>query len=144
MRHNNVHYASHQCFNAWLLLVFILLGGCATKVGPDFKSPEIAMPEKWQNADKQNMKYIDFREWWKLFNDLTLNQLIDMAYRQNLNLQIAWVRIIEARAQLSLSRGSLFPQKQQVYSEMAYNKLSEQMPNINTFSFGICLLRNGL
>lgn len=136
MRHNNVHYASHQCFNAWLLLVFILLGGCATKVGPDFKSPEIAMPEKWQNADKQNMKYIDFREWWKLFNDLTLNQLIDMAYRQNLNLQIAWVRIIEARAQLGLSRGSLFPQKQQVYSEMVYNKLSEHMPNLNTFSFG--------
>jgi len=112
------------------------LGGCATKVGPDFKSPEIAMPEKWQNADKQNMKYIDFREWWKLFNDPTLNQLIDMAYRQNLNLQIAWVRIIEARAQLGLSRGSLFPQKQQIYSEMAYNKLSEHMPNLNTFSFG--------
>lgn len=136
MRHNNVHYASRQCFNAWLLLVFILLGGCTTKVGPDFKSPEIAMPEKWQNANKQNMKYIDFREWWKLFNDLTLNQLIDMAYRQNLNLQIAWVRIIEARAQLGLSRGSLFPQKQQVYSEMVYNKLSEHMPNLNTFSFG--------
>jgi len=79
-----------------------LLTGCV-KVGPDFKSPEIAMPEKWQNGEKNNMKYIDFREWWKLFNDPTLNQLIDMAYRQNLNLQIAWVRIIEARAQLSLS-----------------------------------------
>jgi NodT family efflux transporter outer membrane factor (OMF) lipoprotein len=136
MRHNNVHCSSHRCFHALLLLISILLGGCATKVGPDFKSPEIAMPEKWQNADKQNMKYIDFREWWKLFNDPTLNQLIDMAYKQNLNLQIAWVRIIEARAQLGLSRGSLFPQKQQVYSEMVYNKLSEHMPNLNTFSFG--------
>jgi NodT family efflux transporter outer membrane factor (OMF) lipoprotein len=136
MRHNNDYCASHRCFHALLLLISILLGGCATKVGPDFKSPEIAMPEKWQNTDKQNMKYIDFREWWKLFNDPTLNQLIDMAYRQNLNLQIAWVRIIEARAQLGLSRGSLFPQKQQVYSEMVYNKLSEHMPNLNTFSFG--------
>ncbi len=135
MRHNKFNYTSRASFTILLILVFVLLAGCV-KVGPDFKSPDIAMPEKWQNGEKNNMKYIDFREWWKLFNDPTLNQLIDMAYRQNLNLQIAWVRIIEARAQLSLSRGSLFPQKQQVYSEMAYNKLSEQMPNINTFSFG--------
>ncbi len=135
MSQNSLHCSLRYGFLTALIILFVVLVGCV-EVGPDYKSPEIVMPEKWQNTDKQTMKYVDFREWWTLFNDPTLNRLIEMSYQQNLNLQIAWVRIIEARAQLSLSKGSLFPQKQQVYSEMVYNKLSEHAPNIDTFSFG--------
>lgn len=124
------------CVNVmrWILLCSVFLG--CTKVGPNFKTPTINLPNQWQNSDDKTLKRGDFRAWWKQFNDPTLDRLIDTAYHQNLNLQIASVRIIEARAQLSLARGSLFPQKQQFDTELSYNKLSEHMPNMNTFSFG--------
>jgi NodT family efflux transporter outer membrane factor (OMF) lipoprotein len=117
------------------LVLCASLIGCI-KLGPNYKSPQLALPENWRNTDTNTMKRGDFRVWWKQFNDPTLNHLIDKAYRQNLNLQIAGVRILEARAQLSIARGNWFPQKQQVGMDLAYNKLSEHMPNINTFSFG--------
>ena len=50
--------------------------------------------------------------WWKAFNDPTLDQLIDLAYKQNLSLQIAGLRILEARAQLGYATGRQWPQVQ--------------------------------
>ncbi len=117
-----------------LLALCGLLTGCF-KLGPDFKEPELTIPEYWQGSSQQNMKQGDFKEWWKLFKDPVLDKLIDMAYQQNLNLQIAAVRILEARAQLGIAKGSLFPQKQQLGADFLYNKLSQQAPNINTYSF---------
>ena len=112
-----------------------LMTSCA-KVGPDFKAPLIEVPQQWQDSDLNTTKPIDYKEWWKQFNDATLNQLIDMAYRQNLNVQIATLRIIEARAQLGFAKGLLFPQEQELISGISYNKLSENMPNTDTHVFG--------
>jgi outer membrane protein TolC len=50
--------------------------------------------------------------WWKSFNDATLNHLVDLAYQQNLPLQIAGLRIVEARARLGVATGRQFPQVQ--------------------------------
>ncbi|TAN65345.1 MAG: efflux transporter outer membrane subunit [Methylobacter sp.] len=119
---------------AMLVVGCSLLSGCF-KLGPDFNSPELTMPENWQDNGQQTMKRGDFKQWWKLFKDPILDQLIEMAYQQNLNLQIAAVRILEARAQLGIAKGSLFPQKQQLGTDLAYNKLSRHVPNINTYSF---------
>jgi outer membrane protein TolC len=38
------------------------------------------------------------REWWTVFNDPRLTRLIELAYQQNLTLQTAGVRVLEARA----------------------------------------------
>ena len=43
-----------------------------------------------------------------------LNELIDSAFRNNLSLQMAGVRILEERAQLNKSIGNLFPQQQNI------------------------------
>ena len=51
-------------------------------------------------------------QWWTSFQDPVLNQLILNAYSQNLSLQEAGCRVLEARAQLAVTRGDLFPQKQ--------------------------------
>ena len=55
-------------------------------------------------------------EWWSELNDPTLNNLIMAAYEQNLSLQEAGWRIMQARARLAITSGNLFPQVQQGFA----------------------------
>jgi outer membrane protein TolC len=55
----------------------------------------------------------------------TLDRLIGAAYRQNLPLRVAGVRVLEARAQLGVV-GELYPQVQQAFGALQYNRLSER------------------
>ncbi len=90
------------------------LGGC--KVGPDFKRPEVSLPSGWHAANDPRFvaeTAADDR-WWRAFNDTSLDHLVELAYRQNLPLQIQGLRIVEARAQLGVVTGKEFPQKQEL------------------------------
>ena len=49
-------------------------------------------------------------EWWAQFGDYVLNDLIDMAFRSNKNLEISRSKVIQVREQLGLSRVQLNPQ----------------------------------
>ena len=84
----------------------ILVAGC-TKVGPDYVRPETAVSQTWLEAGDKRVKTepAEYRNWWKAFNDPTLDRLIDTAYRENLTLRIAGVRVLEARAQLGIATG---------------------------------------
>ena len=91
------------------------LQGCIM-VGPDYQKPEAPAPAEWIGPDNSRVKRqpADQTEWWKIFNDPVLNGLVEKAYQQNLTLQIAGLRILEARAQLGIAIGGLYPQLQQV------------------------------
>jgi len=92
-------------------LGLISLAACA--VGPDFKRPEIAAAANWNATDPRLAAQTAADSlWWKTFNDPTLDRLVDLGYRQNLSLQIAGLRIVEARAQYGVATGRLFPQTQ--------------------------------
>ncbi len=54
----------------------------------------------------------DLSHWWTVFNDPSLNDLICTAYHQNLTLREAGFRILQARAQLGIAVGEIFPQTQ--------------------------------
>ena len=54
----------------------------------------------------------DLSKWWTVFNDPKLDSLICYAYRQNLSLRVAACRVLEARAQVAIDAGNLFPQTQ--------------------------------
>lgn len=58
------------------------------------------------------------KEWWRVFDDPTLTRLIDTAYEQNLQLQIAGVRVLQARAQLGITIGQWYPQTQQGFGSL--------------------------
>jgi outer membrane protein TolC len=47
-----------------------------------------------------------------VFNDPVLLRLIELAYEQNLTLRTAGVRVLEARAQLGIAIGEIYPQQQ--------------------------------
>jgi len=119
---------------AALIVVALLLSGCA-KVGPDFVRPEATVSPNWlEVADKRvNNGPVNYRNWWQVFNDPVLDRLIDQAYRQNLDLRTAGVRVLEARAQLGIAAGELYPQIQQASGFVQYNRISEHSPQAGLF-----------
>jgi len=131
----------HRPINALLpvLAVTLLLGGC-TSLGPDFVRPEVAEEKTWLDENKEIASTAaEPDEWWQLFNDPVLNTLVEKAYNQNLPLQVAGLRIYEARAQLGIATGLQYPQTQVAGGLATANRLSENSPNFiplmdNTFA----------
>ena len=39
----------------------------------------------------------NYADWWTVFNDPVLNQLMEEAYQQNLSLRAAGLRVLQAR-----------------------------------------------
>ncbi len=102
------------------LVLGLALTGC-TMVGPDFERPEAPYLGSWSRGaglpiDKKTgftTRSEAVNDWWTLFKDPVLTAFINEAYRDNLELEAAGVRIYQARAQLGIARGELFPQQQQ-------------------------------
>ncbi|MBW1916783.1 MAG: efflux transporter outer membrane subunit [Deltaproteobacteria bacterium] len=112
-----------------LALLLVLAYGC-TKVGPDYVRPPVKVLDNWLEVDDKRVKtdFAEYRDWWQVFNDPVLNQLIDLAYQENLNLRLAGVRVLEARAQLGVAVGELFPQTQQAFGSVEKIRESGRSP----------------
>ena len=106
-----------------VILPISLLAGCM--VGPDFKTPKAPVAGQWMTNPVVSSNPLSSVEvyWWRNFNDPTLNRLIQIACSNNLSLQVAGVRILQARAQLSESIGNLFPQQQALSGQVEYTRL---------------------
>ena len=109
--------------------ITFLLSGCF-KVGPEFTRPPVSVSPIWLDASDPRVKTeaADYRNWWQAFNDPALDRLIERAYRENLSLRIAGVRVLQARAQLGIAAGELYPQTQQAVGSLQYNRLSDGPP----------------
>jgi len=104
--------------------------GC-TMVGPDFTTPTATVSADWQPVETEGVTTTssDLAGWWRALDDETLNSLIDQAVRQNLSLQLAGIRIFEARAQLGIAAGLQYPQVQQARGGFGHVEQSENFPN---------------
>ena len=104
--------------------------GC-TMVGPNYLRPEAQEASRWIEKDdpKIKSKPADLSHWWDVFNDPVLDRLVQTAYEKNLSLQIAGVRILEARAQLGIAVGDKYPQLQQALGSYTRVGLSENQAN---------------
>jgi NodT family efflux transporter outer membrane factor (OMF) lipoprotein len=118
-----------------LAAVLLAAGGCTGvkawyqngfKVGPNYRRPLAPVSEAWIDADDERVKYEPARDdWWTQFNDPTLDGLVETAYAQNLDLQTAGTRILEARAQRNIAAGNLFPQSQSAIAAYARGNLGQ-------------------
>jgi outer membrane protein, multidrug efflux system len=94
------------------LLTGVLLG---CMVGPNYHRPAVQTPNSFRELAEnpqlqaQTASYADL-PWWQVFQDPKLQELIRSALKQNYDLQLATERINAARAQLAITRSSLFPQ----------------------------------
>ncbi len=113
----------------WLLALIASMAGCAA-VGPEFQKPEAEVADTWLEAHDPRVDTSSsaYQDWWAVFNDPVLDKLIATAYAENLSLQIAGLRILEARAQLGIATGLKYPQSQSVGASYARSKSSENAP----------------
>ncbi len=97
------------------LLVSILLAGCT--VGPKYHRPVVQTPAVYRDlsdnpqGQAQAASFADL-PWWQVFQDPQLQELIRTALKENYDLQLASERIAAARAQVTVTRASQFPQVQ--------------------------------
>ncbi|MGD8974253.1 MAG: efflux transporter outer membrane subunit [Desulfobacterales bacterium] len=131
VENGRVHGKSAASKILGLLIVTLVIGGCAM-VGPDYVKPAAPEAKEWIEADSPKIKSeeAEFKDWWTVFNDPVLNELIQTAYQQNLPLQIAGLRIYEARAQLGIAFGFQYPQTQQGLGSATANQISKNAPNV--------------
>ena len=103
----------------------MLVLGC-TMVGPDYVRPPVQVEQTWLDTGDKRVQTApaEYKDWWQAFKDPALNQLIDTAYRENLTLRIAGVRVLGARAQLGIVTGQLYPQSQQATGSLQKMRIS--------------------
>ena len=122
-----------------------VLASSGCKVGPDFHRPASPVAEHWiGEAPGSAPEPPHTADWWKLFNDATLDGLIDTAYHNNLSLQVAAARILQAQAQLNVSIGELFPQQQALAGQVQHEHQAQSTlllpglnPDLDTSQLGV-------
>jgi NodT family efflux transporter outer membrane factor (OMF) lipoprotein len=119
----------YSLFAAGLLLT-VTLSACAP-VGPDFVRPETAAAPQWilANQDEFKTEPEELIEWWRVFGDQDLNELIQLAHQNNNNLKIAGLRVLEARAALGIAVGNQYPQTQVLAGDVTATGRSESTAN---------------
>ena len=88
------------------------LAGCT--VGPNYARPGAAVPDAYRgtpagDATTGGAAALGEQKWWEVFQDEQLRQLIAAALQQNWDARIAAARVLQAQAQLGVTRADQFP-----------------------------------
>jgi multidrug efflux system outer membrane protein len=95
-----------------LVVATLLLGGCA---GARYRRPDVPVPPSYREdnsepgASNGNAATLGDLRWEDLIRDEELSKLIQEALSHNFDVQIAAARVLQARAQLTVTRSALFP-----------------------------------
>ncbi|MCA3028203.1 MAG: efflux transporter outer membrane subunit [Rhodocyclaceae bacterium] len=81
----------------------------ACSVGPNYRHPEMSLPEVISVPSAVNTLPVMTQPWWLHYKDDGLNALMGEALQHNLDLQVAAARIAESQAQLGLAVSDQFP-----------------------------------
>jgi outer membrane protein, multidrug efflux system len=106
---------SHTKIGRMIVAVLCSAFLSACMVGPKYHRPVVQTPNTFRDQAEnpqlqaQTASYADL-PWWQVFKDPKLQELIRTALKQNYDLQLATERINAARAQVAVTRSSLFPQ----------------------------------
>lgn len=94
------------------VLSFLFLTGCA--VGPNYKRPAVQSPAAYRQPLPANEPIakgsVSDLAWSSLFQDEVITRLVKTALVQSYDLEAATERVLEARAQLGITRSQLAPQ----------------------------------
>src|SRR5215471_12289397 len=93
--------------------IVVGLAGCM--VGPNYKRPAVTVPDAYRAAPEisattpDKSASLSDQKWEEVFQDKELQELIRTALRQNYDVRIAATRILEAQAQLGITRADQYP-----------------------------------
>jgi outer membrane protein, multidrug efflux system len=103
---------------------FVCTLGCS--VGPNYKRPAVSVPSAYRGANEPGgvtaavsssappsssaaAASLGDEKWWEVFQDKELQGLIRTALKNNYDVRIAAARVLQARAQLGITRADQFP-----------------------------------
>jgi multidrug efflux system outer membrane protein len=92
------------------LTLALLLSGCM--LGPNYRRPAIDAPGAYRGdrlSPIASSESLGDEKWWEVFQDPALQQLIRTALQRNYDVRIAASRVLQAQAQLGITRASQFP-----------------------------------
>jgi outer membrane protein, multidrug efflux system len=92
-----------------VLMATGVLSGCL--IGPRYKRPTADIPPSYRSAtpDQTAALSLGNEQWWQVYQDPVLTDLIHKALAQNYDVRIAAARVLEAQAQLGITRSNQFP-----------------------------------
>jgi multidrug efflux system outer membrane protein len=93
-------------------VLVLSISGCT--VGPNYKRPDVDVPTTYRvapvsDAAANPSPALGEAKWFDVFQDEQLQNLIRVALQQNLDLRIAATRVLQAQAQLGITRADQFP-----------------------------------
>jgi multidrug efflux system outer membrane protein len=92
------------------LAVLLLEAGCM--MGPKYKRPTVDVPQEYRAPAPQQASQassLGNEQWWQVYQDPILAQLIHTAIADNYDVRIAAARVLEAQAQVGITRSNQFP-----------------------------------
>jgi outer membrane protein, multidrug efflux system len=94
-----------------LCAVGLMAAGCT--VGPDYHRPEVELPAAYRGAEAETLgpsaQTLADLDWWMIFQDPELQELIRTTLIANYDLRIAVTRVLQAQSQLTITRSQQFP-----------------------------------
>ncbi len=93
--------------NIAIFLLALLTAACS--IGPDYVRPDLKVPEQW-NVEYKAAADLANIQWWRQFNDPVLNNLIETALRENLDLKNAAAKVDQYLGALDTTRSQYFPE----------------------------------
>ena len=112
---------------AFCPVVIVVLAGCA--VGPNYKRPAVSVPTDYRAAmptPTAPASSLGNENWWQVYQDPVLLQLIHTALQQDYDVRIAATRVLEAQAQLGITRADQFPS-----ASVGAGVFSQQNPKVS-------------
>jgi multidrug efflux system outer membrane protein len=109
-----------------VVAVLILESGCM--MGPKYKRPAVDVPQEYRAPAPQQAAQassLGNEQWWQVYQDPVLTQLIHTAIAQNYDVRIAAARVLEAQAQVGITRANQLPS-----ASVGADVFSEQNPKI--------------
>ncbi len=100
--------------NKFVALIGVAVLGSGCTVGPNYKKPAVNVPGTYrglaaEETGKTDSASLGDQKWWDVFQDQQLQSLIRTALQQNYDVRIAGARILQAQAQLGITRADQFP-----------------------------------
>ncbi len=92
-----------------LLQFAVLLASGCTTLGPDYQRPAVELPERYPANAAEGEAAIAV-EWWKLYRDPTLDELVAATRAANADIRVAAAQVEEAEAVLRQARAAVFPE----------------------------------
>jgi len=98
----------------WIVLAPVAAFACGCAVGPDYRPPAIAHPDKFgavaSLASVAGKDAVDPARWWKAMNDTVLDALVEDAVQSNPDAEVALLRLEQARAVEAIVTGESLPE----------------------------------